>query len=242
MLVVFSDGGTDHCMNLYSVKLSFLWVMMELDLDEVVCLRTAPGDSWVNPAERRMADLNIAWEGASFARKLSSQCEQLPLYHARWFEKSMKSVSNMNSIRKLVTHEDAISNSMDIPGILKASVQPVISAMRGAVSKINGTANEPWTILPAAAEKDCTSVMNFLKAEICSQLDVDKMQASVVEGTTAETILQAHKIENNRYMFQMRKRLVSGDDTTCIPQSPLCSKTSRLPSSLSQTLSPSRSR
>ena len=212
--------------------------MVELDLDEVMCARTSPGDSWVNPAEKRMADLNIAWEAAAFARMSAADSDHVPKDHAKWFEKSVKSAGSMAAIRKLVDHSDAVTNSIDVPNILNATVQPVIHSMSQCVERLHCQVNERWVVMEPATKKECESVISFLQAEVCSDLQVGKLQASVVEGTSAERILRAHKLESNRYCFHLRKRLVREGTKPCLPSCPLCPMTSRLPSQITSQLHP----
>ena len=76
--------------------------MVELEIDEDIGARTSLGDSWVNPAERRMDDLNIACEAAEFAVISTVESDHVPKDHAKWFEKPVRYVGSMSAIRKLV--------------------------------------------------------------------------------------------------------------------------------------------
>ena len=46
-----------------SVKLSMIALFIELDLDELVALQTAPSNSWANPVERIMSIVNLGLQG-----------------------------------------------------------------------------------------------------------------------------------------------------------------------------------
>ncbi len=55
-----------------SVKLSMIALFIELDLDALVALRTAPSNSWANPVERIMSIVNIGLQGIGVMRKKGS--------------------------------------------------------------------------------------------------------------------------------------------------------------------------
>ena len=47
-----------------------------MDLDMIVALRTAPGNSWANPVERIMSIVNIGLQGVGVMRqKMSDELE-----------------------------------------------------------------------------------------------------------------------------------------------------------------------
>ena len=68
VLALFTDGGPDHRPTFESVKLSLLSIFIQLDLDMLVAIRTAPNNSWVNLAERVMPLLNLALQHCSLQR------------------------------------------------------------------------------------------------------------------------------------------------------------------------------
>jgi hypothetical protein len=67
-LVVYTDGGPDHNNKHTSVRLGLLSLFIELDLDTIVVMRTAPTQSWGNPVERVMSVLNLGLQGVALAR------------------------------------------------------------------------------------------------------------------------------------------------------------------------------
>lgn len=77
VVLKFSDGGTDHRTNLEHVKVSAICLFKELDLDLYVAARCAPGQSWINPAERVMSILNIGLQNCALSReKWSTELEK----------------------------------------------------------------------------------------------------------------------------------------------------------------------
>jgi hypothetical protein len=60
ILFLYTDGGPDHRITNISVKLSLISLFIALDLDLLVAVRTAPSQSYVNPAERVCFNLFIS--------------------------------------------------------------------------------------------------------------------------------------------------------------------------------------
>lgn len=78
ILMIFTDGGPDHRCTYDSVKLSLILLFKALDLDLLVAGRTAPGNSWANPAERIMTLLNLAYQNCALYRdEMTSHLEQV---------------------------------------------------------------------------------------------------------------------------------------------------------------------
>ncbi|CAC5376627.1 unnamed protein product [Mytilus coruscus] len=89
LVILFSDGGPDHGITYHAVKLSLIVMFKKLDLDMLVAGRTAPGNSWVTPAERIMSLLNIAAQNVALTRsEMNSEMEQI-----------IKSANSMSDIR-----------------------------------------------------------------------------------------------------------------------------------------------
>ena len=72
ILVIYSDGGPDHRTVFWSVQLSYIMLFIALDLDMLIAARTAPMQSYCNPAERVMATLNLALQNIALERKETS--------------------------------------------------------------------------------------------------------------------------------------------------------------------------
>ena len=70
---MYSDGGPDHRCNYTSVKLSLIGLFKDLNLDRLVALRTAPGNSWANPVERIMSIINLGLQGVGVMRTAGSE-------------------------------------------------------------------------------------------------------------------------------------------------------------------------
>jgi chromosome segregation ATPase len=91
-----------------------------LDLDILIAARTAPGHSWVNPAERIMSLLNLAYQNVALYRsEMSSHNEQV-----------LKSCGSMSDIRKKAEKEADLKKSW-----LKA-VEPMINLLDERTERI----------------------------------------------------------------------------------------------------------
>lgn len=93
-------------MTFETVKLSLVQLFIQLDLDMLVALRTAPNHSWMNPAERCMSILNLALQHVALARK-----EMEPTY-----ENAVKHKSTLGAVRNLANiktgFKDAFAESV----------------------------------------------------------------------------------------------------------------------------------
>ena len=99
-VVMYTDGGPDHNCKHMSVRLGLLALFLELDLDTMVVMRTAPTQSWGNPVERVMSVLNLGLQGVALARKEMDDEE---------YEKEFKSCNGMSAVRKVAEkHEEVV--------------------------------------------------------------------------------------------------------------------------------------
>ena len=72
-IILYTDGGPDHNCNHTSVRFGLLALFLELDLDTMVVMRTAPTQSWANPAERAMSILNLGLQGVALSREVMAK-------------------------------------------------------------------------------------------------------------------------------------------------------------------------
>ena len=89
--VYCTDGGGDHRCTFLSVQLSWILLLYALDLDMLVACRTAPGHSYVNPAERCMSTLNLGLQNCALSREVSTED----------MEKRFRTCGSMDAVRKL---------------------------------------------------------------------------------------------------------------------------------------------
>lgn len=73
ILCIYTDGGPDHRVTYGSVQISLICLFFCGDFDMLIALRTAPHQSWTNPAERIMSILNLALQGVALMRETMSE-------------------------------------------------------------------------------------------------------------------------------------------------------------------------
>jgi hypothetical protein len=91
-VIMYTDGGPDHNCKHMSVRLGLLALFLELDLDTMVVMRTAPTQSWGNPVERVMSVLNLGLQGVALAREELGDDV---------YEKEFKKCNGMNDVRNV---------------------------------------------------------------------------------------------------------------------------------------------
>lgn len=69
ILLLISDGGSDHRVTFLSVKVALIALFLKLDVDMLIAIRICPYQSWSNMAERVMSTLNLALQNVSLARE-----------------------------------------------------------------------------------------------------------------------------------------------------------------------------
>ena len=72
VIMKYHDGGSDHNVSHASVQLACIAEFLITGVDMLVSLRCVPQQSWTNPAERIMSDVNFALQGLSFTRRDAS--------------------------------------------------------------------------------------------------------------------------------------------------------------------------
>jgi hypothetical protein len=128
VLVIKADGGPDRNCTFAGVQLAYLCLALELDLDQLILLRTAPGQSYVNPVERIMSVLSLAIQGLALARVVSS--DEL--------EAKLKGASSIKSIRKILQAGAAVASAADAVRVEspKSFAQQHSDAMRVPIKQL----------------------------------------------------------------------------------------------------------
>ena len=91
VLLLYTDGGPDHRTTYVSVQAALLALFLKHKLDYLVAARTAPMNSYRNPAEQAMALLNLAL-----------QCGVMCQPMADHFDQATKSANSMKDMRMQV--------------------------------------------------------------------------------------------------------------------------------------------
>ena len=116
ILFLYTDGGPDHRLTFIAVQLSLISLFLQLDLDYLCAVRTAPYHSWRNPVERIMSVIKLGLQCVGLARNgMDDDSEQL-----------LGKAGNMKEIRaaaaKHPTLREAIIYSVAGPKICLAQV------------------------------------------------------------------------------------------------------------------------
>ena len=114
ILYLYIDGGPDHRTTYWSVKVALVALFIALDLDFLVAGRTAPSQSYANPAERAMSLLNLGLQNITLTREKMDNS----------FEQKMKSLSSINLV------QNASQRNPDVKEKLVASMEPVLSLLK----------------------------------------------------------------------------------------------------------------
>jgi hypothetical protein len=170
VLALYSDGGSDHRVTYESVRLSLVLLFRDLDLDMLIAFRTAPGHSWVNPAERCMSLLNLGLQGVSLSRsKMSDEME--------------KKARNANSMSQLRAKVDSVpelkveyAESMDrVLAQLKNRFRQLQLKGEAVITHDAATEDEVQNFMENARDLD-NSIDQFTKKEYKLAKDLAKFQ------------------------------------------------------------------
>ena len=91
-LIMYTDRGPEHCTTFLSVKIA-VTALQKFNLDHILVVRTAPGHSYRNPAEKINCILNLGLYGIGVMRKPSIDLK---------FEHKLKNCSRLFDVCKLV--------------------------------------------------------------------------------------------------------------------------------------------
>ena len=100
-------GGPDHNCKHTLVRLGLMALFLELELDTMVVMRTAPTKNWGNPVERVMSVLNLGLQGVALAR--DEMIEDT-------YEKLFKKCNGMSAVRKVAEAYEQVVNIDPLAG------------------------------------------------------------------------------------------------------------------------------
>lgn len=198
VLIVFTDGGPDHRVTYDTVKLSLLSIFMEMDLDMLIALRTAPNNSWVNPAERLMSILNLALQHVALERKPMPEN----------FEKKMKNKSSLGAVRNQAEYTEGFQEAYT------ESVRPVIDLVNDRFGRMN-VKGVPLKTFNAASVPDIEHSLDVPKrVTSCDALTPESKTKDVRSCKQLQDFLKQHG-KSGHYCFQLKKCSDFTDCTYC---------------------------
>lgn len=187
ILFAYTDGGADHRTTFRSVQLAWILVFMELDVDMVVAARTAPGHSYINPAERCMSTLNLALQNCALSRVLATD-EQL--------EKRIKSCNTMEALRK---------QQPLVQGAWTASIQEARQIFERRFNRLIYSERQVHVHDPATqcALKDLARKASQIDPEIDGSI-LDPKQKDLINKRKLNDFISTH-CQERHYSFQVKK-------------------------------------
>lgn len=160
--MLYTDGGPDHRVTYHSVKLSLIVLFKRLNLELLVAGRTAPGHSWINPAERIIL-LNLAFQNAVLSRReCSSDHEQV-----------FRGCSGMSDIRKKTETVDDLKDGWI------ASLQPMVTMLEDRIKRVQLKGKDFRCLAPATDDE----VLNF-------EQEVHQIDPTIVIGQYSQQNLK----------------------------------------------------
>ena len=136
ILLLYSDGGPDHRCTYLSVKLSMIALFIELDLDMLVALRTAPGNSWANPVERIMSIVNLGLQGVGIMRQAGT--DEL--------ESAVRPANSMKEMREAL-------NTAELEAEWSNAISTPLDLLRAQMAKLSLKGKDFKSFTPATDEE-----------------------------------------------------------------------------------------
>ena len=184
ILQVYSDGGPDHRLVYHSVKLSLIAVFKKLNLDMLIAARTAPGHSWVNPVERIMSILNLAYQNMALNREETTSD----------IEHEIRKTNGLASLRKVKGLEEP----------WKASLAPIIKMLNERTERVTLKGKNFATHIPASKEH-IDQLENWVISELDPSITKGKYTEADLKNSKAyHAYVEAH-CRLRHYTFQIRK-------------------------------------
>lgn len=187
ILFKYTDGGTDQRNTLESVKLACIALFLELKLDMLIAVRCAPGQSFLNPAERIMSILNYGLQNCATERQLLDEPTEVIL----------KRCSSMAAIR------EQAKKKVELEEKWKESIGPVQSLVRDRFLRLN-LKEEPVTCLEPASEQCINSLFEKVKL-MFPGLERTKLQKVFTQKIRTYCEWKKKHCVESQYTFQIRK-------------------------------------
>lgn len=145
--LIFSDGGPDHRVTYPSVKLAYIAMFLQDDLDYLLAMRTAPHQSYRNWVERIMSILNLALQTVAIERsKMNDENEKL-----------FKNLATMNSIRLKCEQNEQLKFGV------KSAIEPVVELLDSLFARLK-LKDKPFLIGEPATEPQLDELWSFIQA------------------------------------------------------------------------------
>lgn len=189
MMFIYTDGGPDHRVNYLSVQLTFICLFLIHDLDYLVAVQTPPYNSWKNPAERVMSELNLALQAVGMMREKLATAG---------LEKVLEGCNSMKDIRAAAKSHPGFQDEFT------DSVQPPILLLSSLFQRLK-LKDEPFYLFPSSSSSEVELFLNTLK-NIAPDIQPAKCTkaANLVTFPKLKDFFE-HCCHKRHYMFSIKK-------------------------------------
>ena len=198
ILMVYTDGGPDHRVNFLSVQLWYIAIFLARDLDCLIAVRTPPYNSWKNPAERVMSELNLVLQGVGMAR-------------ASMETKLEKAIENCNSLKAI---REAASRNPKLKDALKDSLEPVIVLLSSLFQRLK-LKGEPFAVFTSATSDDLERLQAVLE-QVQPDINLENVSKKTLPSLPRLQCFLDHCCQSRHYSFCIIK-CGSTDCSICKP-------------------------
>lgn len=194
VLLKMTDGGTDQRNTLQSVRCANITLFKEFDLDMLIHVRCAPGQSWINPAERIMSILNIGLQNVSLER------EELI---DKTKEAAVRRCGSMAEIREL---------GSKVKEGWTVAVEPLQRIIKNRFCRLK-LKDEAITVYDPVTDEQIDLMKRHLR-ELFPELKLDKLQKVHTDKVQSYKGWIEKHCKISHYSFQIRK---CTDEKCCLP-------------------------
>ena len=192
----YTDGGPDHNVMHLSVQLSLIAYFLVNDLDMLIAVRTPPGHSYKNPAERVNAIVNLGLQSIGVMRqKLDDEALE-------------KTVTKQNNITQL---RAATEINPNIKEQLTSAVEPARELMKTVIGRCKLKEND-FQIFESASEDEVETLFSNIH-----NIDPDVTKKDTKAKLNSRPGLKSfldHHCRARMYSFSIKK---CGQSTCCKP-------------------------
>ena len=188
VLLLVTDGGGDHNITHVSVKISHISLLLHINTDMLLAMRTCPTQSWTNMAERVMSVLNLALQNVSTEREKIED----------HFKEMIKWKNNMTKL----CDPAAVEPSLKVA--FQQCMLPVktLLADRFESMKIKEHYIKSF---PAATDEEIQTFFSIIHQMINPDIEIDNLNDSALSKSESYVqFLQKHTLSTT-YTFQIKK-------------------------------------
>ena len=188
IIFLYSDGGPDHRVTFISVQLSLICLFLQLNLDYLCAVRTAPYSSWRNPVERIMSVINLGLQCIGLARA------EMP----QRFEEEASKCNTLKELRRIAFRAEGFDVAV------QDSLSPVKSLLTDILCRLqfNGNFLQAFSASSLSEISDFWSALLAIDSTLKEDIQYTRMKFS--ECTKALQFIE-HCCRSSHYAFDILK-------------------------------------